>query len=158
MSDYTTTTDLKSWLGSQVSSTAPGAYQQVMDRIDAVGGGDGVAQELLDQAEAEINSYFSAKSLAIPISTAESNVAAILRKLTLNIAAFTAWSTHPKVKEVPDRVQSGYDWAQEWLALYAAGDVFIPSSVALATTTASGARSEMGSFTPRFTESALEGF
>lgn len=156
MSNYATTTQFKDWLGSQVSSSAPGAYQQLMDRLTAVSGSDTVAQELLDLAEGELDSYFVAKSFSVPVSTAETQVAALLRRLTLSIAAYLAWTTHPKLKEIPERVQAQYDWALEWLALFAAGEVVIPATSTLATISANGVRVQTGGWTKVFDEDGIK--
>lgn len=136
MSTYATTADFAAWLGSQTSSTSPGVYQQLTDRLNAESASGTVAQELLDQAEALMNSYFAARGYAIPVVTTEAILAAFLRSLVMKIASYHAWSTHPRLKDVPDRLESLYDEAVTWLEDFADGVTVLPSSAALATSNA----------------------
>jgi phage gp36-like protein len=123
---YATTTQFKEWLGSQVSSSAPGAYQQLMDRLTAVSGGDGVATELLTQASAEIDSRLAVRGVTTPVETDDESASAKLRQLTLDIATWRGMASHPKIKEIPERVQLAYDEALVWLADFVAGDAMLP--------------------------------
>lgn len=126
MSNYASLTDLQTYLGSQTSSTDPGVYQQATDRVAATTANSTVGQEALDYAEALINGYL-AKKYPIPIDVTETSLAALMRGLTLQLAAFRLIASLPFISEIPDRLKELRDEAIEYLRDVVSGETTLPA-------------------------------
>lgn len=118
---YITITQLSARLGSTI-------YARLTDRVAGTTADAVVAQQVVDEAEAEADSYL-AQRYATPVSLAEHpELAAVLAARVLDLAEYVAWKGSPFVSELPDRVQRLYDGAIAWLQRVAAGDWPLPAT------------------------------
>lgn len=115
---YTSNADLEERLGSSV-------YVQLTD--DA---GTGVADEdkvaeALGGAEGEVNSYLG-RRVAVPVETSgDSQLSAVLKSITLDLAAFRLHGRRPPV---PADVRYRYESALQWLQCVASGKAVLPTA------------------------------
>lgn len=134
---YATLQNLKDRLGS---STSPvGMYQRLTDRVSLATANDTVGQELVDQAEGVINGYLAGRYLT-PVNVAvDAALATTLRDLTLAIAGFKAYTTHPVLAaQVAAAVRAAYDEAISLLKRIADGKAALPGAVEIPSPVSSG--------------------
>lgn len=155
---YSTTTEMKARVGSNASTTAPGDYEILTNRLGGTTGVDSVATEAIAYADGRINSYIAGAGYAAPIDSDDETVVALLRGFSLDIAVHHLWKNHPSRKTIPDRVQEAYDDAIDWLDQLAKGNVKLPSSVELEESPSAGIGVAHGGWTPQLTEDAMESF
>lgn len=156
MSFYATIEDLQAHLGQQ-AGVDPGAYEQLTDRIAAAAGNSTVAQESLESAEACIDGYLAVK-YAVPVDVSNARVAALLRTMTLDIAAFRLMATSPFMEDVLARVEKLHDNQIKFLQGIRDGKTTIPGLAALAPATIDGPRIVTGGNARVFTEESLSRF
>ena len=123
---YATLTELKAWLGTNVSATNPGPYEQLTDYVTGGTASDTKGQVAIDGGEGEVNAYVSMK-YSVPVDTSlHTQAAHLLRRLTLSIAEYILWKSHPRREEIPERVQNSYDDAIDMLKNIASGELALP--------------------------------
>lgn len=115
---YGSLAGFKGWLGSQVSSTDPGQYEQITDKVAYTTASDTQGQLALDNASNLIDSYIGCK-YTVPLTTAPGAIV----ESTYQIAAWNLVASHAgSSKEVKGRVQAMKDAAMEFIRDVAAGD------------------------------------
>lgn len=118
---YITTTQLSARLGSAI-------YARLTDRVNGTVADAAVAQQIVDEAEAEADSYLSVR-YATPVSiAAHPEVSNVLEKRVLDLAEAAAWRGSPFVSGPPARVQETQDAAVRWFQSVAAGEVNLPAA------------------------------
>lgn len=116
---YVTTDQLKARLGDTM-------YARLTDRIAGATASTTIAQELIDEAEAIVNSRLAVR-YATPVDvSANAAVAAVLLARVLDVAEGLAWRASPFVTDVPDRVRVIEEDAERWLASVASGGATLP--------------------------------
>lgn len=126
---YITITQLSSRLGSTL-------YARLTDRVNGSVADATVAQQIVDESEAEADSYFSVR-YATPIDlTAHPELSNMLEGRVLDLAEFAAWAGSPFVNDMPERVEMLQRAALKWLQDIAAGIVNLPGASSLAGPTA----------------------
>ena len=118
---YITTTDLSARLGSVI-------YARLTDRTNGTTADSAVAQQIVDEAQAEADSYLS-RRYATPVDvTAHPELADVLALRTLDLAEHAAWKGSPFVNDLPGRVKLLYEQAQRWFESVAAAEIDLPAS------------------------------
>ncbi len=126
---YITTSDLSARLGSTF-------YARLTDRVAGSSADATVAQQIVDEAEAEGDSYLSIR-YATPVDlTAHPELSNILEARMLDLAEHAAWKGSPFVSGVPDRVRDLYSAAVAWFESVAAGQINLPALSPLSSRTA----------------------
>ncbi len=126
---YITTAQLSERLGATM-------YARLTDRVSGTTASTTVAQQLVDEAEAEANSYL-ARRYATPISLAtHPELDTLLRARVLDLAEFAAWKGSPFISDPPQRVRSVQQTALRWLESVARGEIVLPASPPPASTAA----------------------
>lgn len=126
---YVTITDLAARVGSTL-------YARLTDRVNGAAADAAVAQQIVDEAEAEANGYLAAR-YATPVSLAtHPETADLLAARVLDLAEYAAWKSSPFVANVPERIRLIYAAAIEWLQAVARGDVPLPAATILPARTA----------------------
>lgn len=119
---YVTIEQLEQRLGSTL-------YARLTDRIAGTTADDVVAQQIVDEAEAQANSFLATR-FATPIDLGlYPQVAAALRARVLDVAEFLAWKSSPFVTDVPERLRVLHEEARQWLMALADGRVALPGGV-----------------------------
>ncbi len=127
---YITTTLLSERLGTTL-------YARLTDRVNGTTPDANVAQQIVDAAEAEANSYL-ARRYATPVDlAAHAELAAVLASRVLDLAEYAAWKSSPFTSDPPQRVHLLYAAALEWLEAVAAGRLVLPAATPPAGPTAS---------------------
>ena len=134
---YATLQNLKDRLGS---STSPvGMYQRLTDRVSMATANDAVGQELVDQAQGVVNGYLAGRYLTPVDVSADTTLAVTLRDLTLAIAAFKAYASHPLLAaQVAPAVRAAYDEAISLLKRIADGAAALPGAAEIPSPVSSG--------------------
>lgn len=118
---YITISQLSDRLGTAL-------YARLTDRVNGTTASSAVAQQIVDEVEAEANSYL-ARRYETPIDlAAHPELANILKARVLDLAEWAAWKSTPFVSSPPQRVQSLYATALEWLEAVAAGRLVLPAA------------------------------
>lgn len=118
---YVTVSDLSARLGTSM-------YGRLTDREDGETPQADVAQQVIDEAEAEANSYL-AQRYATPVDlSAHPELADLLAARVLDLAEWNAWKSSPFANDPPARVQRVYEVALRWLQDVAAGRIPLPAS------------------------------
>lgn len=124
---YITTTQLANRLGSAL-------YARLTDRTNGATANATVAQEIVDAAEALVNSEL-ARRYQTPVDlAARPELAALLTARTLDVAEFIAWKSSPFVSDIAERVRLNFEEAQQWLTSVARGDLPLPAAMLPAST------------------------
>lgn len=117
---YITTGQLSQRVGATL-------YARLTDRVSGASPDSAVAQQIIDEAEAETNAIL-AHRYATPIDLAEHpELANTVAARVLDIAEFIAWKASPFVSEVPLRVQRLYSNATAWLNAVARREAVLPA-------------------------------
>lgn len=117
---YITTTQLSQRLGATL-------YARLTDRVQGAVADETVAQQIVDQAEAEANSYL-ARRYRTPVDLAlHPELAGVLALRVLDLAEHAAWNGSPFVSDPPQRVHALAAAARRWLEDLAAGRVVLPA-------------------------------
>ncbi len=147
---YITTSQLSARLGSTL-------YARLTDRVNGTTASETVAQQIVDEAEAEANSYL-AQRYATPVDlTAHPELQDILAARVLDLAEFTAWKGSPFINDPPQRVHQLYAAAIGWLESVAAGRFPLPASSPPASRTAEDAGPRYAGGGRVFTADELDG-
>ncbi|MCK4342023.1 MAG: DUF1320 family protein [Phycisphaerae bacterium] len=118
---YITTTQLSARLGSTL-------HARLTDRVNGTTASETVAQQIVDEAVAEANSYL-ARRYETPVDlTAHPELADILELRVLDLAEYAAWKGSPFVSDPPQRVHQLYAAALSWFENVAAGSFPLPAS------------------------------
>ncbi|MEW6253661.1 MAG: phage protein Gp36 family protein [Planctomycetota bacterium] len=118
---YITTTHLSQRLGATL-------YARLTDRVNGTTANAAVAQEIIDGAEAEADSYL-ARRYRTPIDLgARPELANVLAARVLDLAEFAAWKSSPFTSDPPQRVHLLYAAALEWFEAVAAGRIVLPAA------------------------------
>jgi len=116
---YVTTSQLEARLGATL-------YARLTDRVSGTTASATVAQQLVDEAEAEANSSLAAR-YPVPISlAAHPELAGLLAARVLDIAEHNAWKGSPFVSDPPQRVHVLQATALQWFKDVAAGRIVLP--------------------------------
>jgi phage gp36-like protein len=118
---YITTTQLSQRLGATL-------YARLTDRVNGTTASTTVAQELVDAAEAEANSYLARRYRAPVDLVTHPELAGPLAARVLDLAEYGAWKSSPFVSDPPQRVHALYASALAWFEAVAAGQVTLPSA------------------------------
>lgn len=155
MSDYATLAQFKNRLGSQTSPT-PGVYQQLTDRNNMAVGDDTVGQELLDQAEGDINAYLGQRYQTPVVVGGNAALAATLRKWTLTMAAYEAYVQHPILRDPDPAVKDSYEKTISLLKRIADGVAALPGADVILAATSSGGAAVAGGHPQKYTPDAMK--
>lgn len=151
---YAVLADLKSRLGSNVSP--PGLYEQITDRTGGSVGSDIVGQEILDDAHGTLNAYLAGR-YQVPVDvSADTTLAAFLKKAVLVLAEYGAWQTHPRRKTIPERVGDAHSKLVSLLNRIADGKAALPGEAAVPSSTSTGITGQAIGFGRKFTEDTVE--
>jgi len=160
---YASTQNLKDWIGSNVSSTNPGLYQQLTDRVSATTESGTVGTMALDRAEGVIDAKLSSpranygKGYKVPVDVSSSSIlSAFLVGLNCDIAGYYLFGGHGMRETIPERIVKAFDAAMEMLEDIAEGDAMLPTDSALAGATQAGASLRYGAEARQFSETARE--
>lgn len=118
---YISTTDLSQRLGTPL-------YARLTDRTAGTTANTPVAQQIVNEAEAEANSYLCQR-YATPVNlTAHPELADVLKLRVLDLAEHLAWKSSPFVNGLPARVGELYEQARTWLERLVRGELDLPAS------------------------------
>lgn len=147
---YVTTTQLSARLGSTL-------YARLTDRVNGTTADSTVAQQIVDEAEAEADSFL-AQRYATPIDlTDHPELADILAARVLDLAEFAAWKSSPFVSDPPQRVHALYATALAWFRDAARGHVALPAASPPNPSTAQDAGPRYTTAKRKFTAEELDG-
>ncbi len=148
---YATLAEFKSYLGSRVSPA--GMYQKLTSRSGGTAGDDVVGQELLDGAQAELNTWLSGR-YRTPIVTSDGELVRWLKESALVIARFKAYQP-PAAMEMPKVVSDEYQNLISLLKRIADGSTSLAGAEVLAVPVSSGGGAIVFGSTPVFTDNGL---
>ncbi len=132
-------------------------YARLTDRVNGTTANATVAQEIVDGAEAEANSYL-ARRYQTPLDlSAHPELASVLAARVLDLAEYAAWKSSPFVSDPPQRVHALYAAALSWLADIAAGRLVLPAASPPSSATASDDGPRYRSKPRVFTADELDG-
>lgn len=147
---YVTTAQLSARLGAAL-------YARLTDRVNGTTADAGVAQQIIDEAEAEADSYLAVR-YATPIDLGERpELAAVLAARVLDLAEHAAWKGSPFVSAAPERVVDSYRAAVAWLTSVASGERALPAAAPAAGPVASDDSPRYASESRTFTRGELDG-
>lgn len=147
---YVTTTDLSDRLGTAI-------YARLTDRVNGNTADSDVAQQIIDDAEAQADSYF-ARRYATPIDlTAHSELSGIVVARVLDLAEYIAWRQSPFIGDLPDRLRAQYDETLRWLKAVASGEIDLPAASPPASRTATDDGPRYTATERKFTDDELDG-
>ena len=90
-------------------------YARLTDRVNGNAANATVAQQILDEADAEINSYLSRRYVTPVDTTGDGLLAQMLQSRTLDAAEYHAWRNSPFTSDLPARVKEAYRQLLDWL-------------------------------------------
>lgn len=126
---YITTTELSARLGATM-------YARLTDRVNGVTADENVGHQIINEAEAEANSYLG-KRYATPVDlNAHPELRDLLEARVLDLAEHHAWKGSPFVSDPPQRVARLYAQALQWLEQVATGQFALPAATPPRSTTA----------------------
>lgn len=132
-------------------------YDRLTDRVSGVTGNDAVGQQIVDEAEALVNSYL-ARRYATPVDLAQHpELADVLAVRVLDVAEYLAWQGSPFVSDLPDRVEVLQGQVVRWLEKVASGQVELPVSSPLGAPVASDDGPRYAATERKFTADELDG-
>lgn len=147
---YVTTTQLSARLGSAM-------YARLTDRVNGATADSAVAQQIIDEAAAEADSYLAVR-YATPVDlSARPELADMFEARVLDLAEYAAWKASPFVSDLPQRVQRIYAAAISWFTAVAAGQVDLPAAAAPSSRTATDDSPRYAADERRFTHDELDG-
>ncbi len=147
---YITVADLEQRLGTTL-------YARLTDRVSGTTASTTVAQQIVDEAEAEADALL-ARRFATPVDlAAHPELATLIAARVLDLAEHNAWRGSPFISDLPQRVQQLGADARRWLEAVAAGTLPLPADAPPASAT--GCSGLRYAARPReFTAEELEGF
>ncbi len=116
---YITTSQLNARLGDAL-------YDRLTDRDDGDTSSNSVAQQLIDEAEAEANSYLALRYVTPVNLTGFNDARDVLEARVLDLAEYNAWKSSPFTNDIPARVSGVYANALAWLRGVAFGQIKLP--------------------------------
>ena len=147
---YIDTSDLSNRLGTTL-------YARLTDRVNGTTASSTVAQQIVDEAEAEANSYLG-RRYATPVNlTAHPELADVLGQRTLDLAEYIAWRGTPFVSDVPNRVKGLYENARRWFEQVGSGKTHLPADTPPAARVAEDDSPRYSAQTRTFTADELDG-
>ncbi len=147
---YITTTNLSDRLGATI-------YARLTDRVAGTSANATIAQQIVDEAEAEANSYL-AERFATPLDLAlRPELANVLRRRVLDLAECAAWRGSPFIGSLPERVQQLYEDAVTWFRDLGSGRAQLPAAAPPAGATAIGDGPQFSAAPRTFTAGELDG-
>lgn len=147
---YVTLSALQARLGTLM-------YARLTDRVNGSVGDDMVGQKLLDDAEAELNSWL-ARRYATPVSLAANpELGGVLAARTLDVAEYNAWKASPFVSDLPQRVKAAYAEATHWLRDVSSGVLELPAARTLNADSAAVHRPQYRASERQLTSQELDG-
>ena len=147
---YVTTSDLSNRLGATL-------YARLTDRVNGSTADATVAQQIIDDAEAQANSYFATR-FATPLDlTAHPELDEIVKGRVLDLAEYIAWRQSPFVGDLPDRLRFVFDETIRWFKAVVAGEIDLPATTPPASATASDDGPRYASDARTFTHDELDG-
>lgn len=118
---YITTTDLSDRLGATL-------FARLTDRVAGTTADTKVAQQIVDEAQAQADSYF-ARRYRTPVDLpAHPELADLLAARVLDLAEYAAWQGSPFISDPPQRVARLYAATMHWLEDVAAGRLVLPAA------------------------------
>jgi phage gp36-like protein len=118
---YITTSQLSERLGSTL-------YARLTDRVNGTTASNTVAQQIVDESQAEADSYL-ARRYQTPVDlTAHPELANILKARVLDLAEYVAWKSTPFVSDPPQRVHLLYAAALRWFEDVGQGKLPLPAA------------------------------
>lgn len=147
---YITTAQLTARLGSAM-------YARLTDRVNGTTADSAVAQQIVDEAEAEANSYLALR-YATPVDVSvRPELGDVLEARVLDLAEAAAWRGSPFVADPPGRVKQVHEAAIRWFQSIAAGELNLPAARPLEGPTAGDESPRYSAGRRRFTAGELEG-
>ncbi len=147
---YVTIAQLSARLGSTL-------YARLTDRVNGTTADDTVAQQVVEEAEAEADSYL-ARRYQTPLDlSAHPELANVLQVRVLDLAEYGTWKSSPFVSDPPQRVHSLARAAVNWFADVASGRLALPAASAPAPTTATDDGPRVSASERKFTAGELDG-
>ncbi|MCA9243716.1 MAG: DUF1320 family protein [Phycisphaerales bacterium] len=147
---YAEIDDLKDRLGLTV-------YARLTDRDDGAVADNGVASDIIAEAETLLDSYL-AQRYATPVDlVAHPELAITLKARTLDLSEWIAWRTSPFVTDIPARVQMLGEAAMGWLRDVATARVTLPAASAPAAPTSHDEGPRYSAEPRQFTADELDG-
>ena len=147
---YITTSQLSERLGSTI-------YARLTDRVNGTTADSAVAQQIVDEAEAEANSYL-ARRYATPVDlVAHPESADVLKLRVLDLAEYSAWKSSPFVSDPPQRVHGLQMTALQWFEAVARGQVLLPAASPLSPPTTEDPGPRCAGHARAFTADELDG-
>ncbi|MBE7507797.1 MAG: DUF1320 family protein [Planctomycetia bacterium] len=156
MSVFALLDDLKERLGIQ--SSPPGLYNQLTDRLTSTYADDVVGQGLVDEAEGEVRDWLGRRYSLPSVTPSDAILARSLKTLTIDIAAYRAFVTHPAKPEVRKSHAENYRRALERLQAIADGKADLPGATVLPGPSTSGPTSAVFGHQSILTEEGMQGF
>lgn len=103
-------------------------YARLTDRVNGTTADPAVAQQIVDEAQAEADSHL-ARRYQTPLDlAAHPELAPVLQLRVLDLAEFAAWKSSPFVSDPPQRVHLLHAAALQWFESIARGRVVLPAS------------------------------
>lgn len=147
---YITTDQLSQRLGATL-------YARLTDRANGTTANSAVAQQIVDDAAAEADSYL-ARRYQTPLDLAtHPELAAVLQLRVLDLAEYTAWKSSPFVSDPPQRIHLLYAAALQWFENMASGRLVLPATSPPNATTAAHDPPRYTSRPRAFTAEELDG-
>lgn len=147
---YVTTTQLSQRLGAEM-------YARLTDRSAGTTANAGVAQQILDEAEAVADSYL-AQRYATPVDlSAHPEVANVLTVRMLDLAEWGAWKSSPFVSDPPQRVHRLHETALRWFEDVAQGRLVLPAAAPASPSTARADTPRWSGSARQFSSEELDG-
>lgn len=131
MSQYATVEELTAKLGS-------GVYAQLTDRVNSTTADDDVGQQLLDAAETRLHMALGGRYRTPFDPSLDAALAAALRTLTLDLAAYQAYVEHPDKPEPRRGVVDAHRETLKYLDDIAAGKKALPGLAVIAGAVSTG--------------------
>ena len=126
---YITTTQLSQRLGATL-------YARLTDRVNGTTADAAVAQQIVNEAEAEADSYLGRRYRTPVDLVVHPELANVLAARVLDLAEYGAWKSSPCVSDPPQRVHLMYAAALGWLEEVAHGQIVLPAAAPPSSTVA----------------------
>ena len=147
---YITTSQLSERLGSTL-------YARLTDRVNGTTANSTVAQQIVDESEAEADSYL-ARRYQTPVNlAAHPELANILKARALDLAEYAAWKSTPFVSDSPQRVHLLYAAALRWFEDVGRGKLPLPAAFPPNSGTAEDSGPQYAAQPRQFTTEELDG-
>lgn len=147
---YITISQLSERLGATL-------YARLTDRVNGTTANSTVAQQIVDESQAEADSYL-ARRYQTPVNlAAHPELANILKARVLDLAEYAAWKSTPFVSDPPQRVHLMYAAALRWFEDVGRGKLPLPAASPPNAGTAEESGPQYTAPPRRFTTEELDG-